>query len=161
MSITRKLYLIAFIPLAALSLLAGYLIWEKYSLLHTVGIMDRNAHFLEACSELTTAMQVERGQTNIVLGNGGSKDRMLEARKQTDLMLELIKPVMAAAAIDDNSRRLLSEAITKTLPAIRAAVDSSGERTRIFQDYTKINQTALLAQGVTVKAKTDRGMGKW
>lgn len=159
MSITRKLYFIALVPLVALSLLAGYSIWDKYALIQTAKVMERNAHFLLACSEMTTALQVERGETNVVLNGGKSRDRMLEARRQSDLKLSGFNAAFQQAEIDVDSRKKLADAI-KAIDAVRGSADSAGQRLQVFQEYSAINRAVLAAQGAVVRAKTDKGMGK-
>lgn len=159
MSITRKLLVIVALPLAAVSLLACAFIWDRLVLLRTAELMQRNTELLSSAAEVSLALQTERGQSNVLLNGGNNRETVSKVRLSTDGRVNAFVGVLAASSIEIGEKQLMREALER-LPQLRSAVDRAGESREIFNGYTALVQRVLATQGATVKAKTDRGMGK-
>lgn len=95
LTISKKLGLSILVPLAGLCLVGSVGTWSAYKSYQSSAVLTQVSSAIDEIAALTDAMQVERGQSAIMIGSGSTSPQpaLVKARQDTDYEIEKLLKV--------------------------------------------------------------------
>ncbi len=159
MTITRKIALLAILPMLLVILFAASLIRSEWGEVDTAQIMYQNAKLVKEASLVITQLQKERGQSNIFINGAMSLGELQGQRKQTDLTREPFVRAVDQARIEPTAKEAKRQSLAR-LETLRADVERKIPMGESFANYTALITEVIGAQTLAIRGKTTRGLGK-
>lgn len=154
-----KIGLIAAIPGVAAILISGAYLKEQIIYRNDALFMRGNVSLMSGVSELSAALQKERGLSSIFSSSGKNKEAVIEQRSVTDKSILSMKYCIDNAFVNADSLKTVSQSL-KTLPDIRKKIDTGTTRETVLSLYTQIIDGVLKLNTAIIREKTGMGLGK-
>lgn len=131
LSISKKLGISILVPMVGLSLVGSVGTWNAYRNFQSSAVLSQVSSAIDEIAALTDAVQVERGQSAIMIGSGSTvpQPALVEARKTTDHEIEKLLAVHEGIKLAGNTDLDKGfdevEAKLSNLKATRASIDAA------------------------------------
>lgn len=159
MRISRKIAIIAILPIAAFALLSLRVIQQAFENRGVALTMAANLALIDSSSTLVHELQKERGLTNIYLGSAKGLDRLQAQRSLTDRALAPFQLAAEGTHLAPRSAQKALQGVAELGP-LRGRVTSGLDATTSRSAYSEIIRSLLDLQATAANGPTTKGVGK-
>ena len=158
-TVNRKITTLISIPIAVFIIFASFMVLNESRVLKATGNMALNVRLINSASDLVSALQNERGFSNLFLTGVADSTEVAGERSQTDPAEASFLKSLGLAKIGGQSCDAACRALSG-LGRLRADVDGKVLPEQSSKGYTDIIDAVLATETAGVNAKTTGGIGK-
>lgn len=158
-TVNRKITTLISIPIAVFIIFASFMVSNESRVLKATGDMALNVRLIDSASDLVSALQKERGYSNLFLTGVADRAEVAAQRSQTDPAEAIFVKSLGLAKIPHESSNAARRALSG-LDRLRVDVDGKIAPARSSKGYTSILNAILATETAGVNAKTTGGIGK-
>lgn len=159
LTITRKIVLLAVVPLVMLIAFSCFLVWAKWGELEVARIMSSNVELVRSASNLITCIQKERGQSNLFINGAIGQSDIDNFRKETDAVVKAFLVSLGQSRIPDDQKSNAPR-MFPGLEQLRSQVNGKIPMKESFKSYSDFIEKIMQVQNAAIRGKTDKGLGK-